>query len=300
MRTRPSCTGGCPGATSCSGPSPPRPAFFRRGPDRARAEAAAHGWSIAACRAVFVPRDRRIVPGVALAARLRHAAAEAGDGDLSRGRLAAIACLSPHYFIRRFRASTGTPPPIRHPPPDRGAVELLRSGRGVADATARVGLSGQSHLHRHVRRPLGVIPVELSGAGPRLSGVLLEHGHASHAGHPRPSAIAEATLVTPTLEARRTTYSPSTSVGPVGPVLILPRPLALGQERAAHLLGQVQRLPERSMTDSPSRSTGARAGTSSANPGAVPQAILARQLRSRASTTLGKACQEPGRPSRGS
>ncbi len=95
------------------------------------------------------------------------------DGDLSGHRLAAVAGLSPYHFIRRFRASTGTTPHqyvIRRRVERAG--ELLRAGCDIAEAAARVGFSGQSHLHRHVRRLLGVTPGELAGGGgrPRPSG----------------------------------------------------------------------------------------------------------------------------------
>ena len=95
------------------------------------------------------------------------------DGDLSVDRLAAVAGLSPHHFIRRFRASAGTTP---HQYVIRRRVEraegLLRSGCGISEAAARVGFSGQSHLHHHVRRLLGVTPGEIAGGGHRPSGRL--------------------------------------------------------------------------------------------------------------------------------
>lgn len=85
------------------------------------------------------------------------------DGDLSLDRLAAVAGLSPYHFLRRFRASTGTTP---HQYVLRSRVErareLLEAGCGIAQAAARAGFSGQSHLHHHVRRLLGVTPGELA------------------------------------------------------------------------------------------------------------------------------------------
>ncbi|SIO64922.1 transcriptional regulator, AraC family [Singulisphaera sp. GP187] len=85
------------------------------------------------------------------------------DGDLSLGRLAAVAGLSPYHFARLFRVATGTTP---HQYVIRRRVErareLLRGGCDIALAAARVGFSGQSHLHHHVRRLLGVTPGELA------------------------------------------------------------------------------------------------------------------------------------------
>ncbi len=86
------------------------------------------------------------------------------DGDLSLGRLAALAGLGPHHFLRRFRAAAGTTPRqyvIRRRV--ERARELLLGGSGIPQAAARVGFSSQSHLHHHLRRLLGVTPGELAG-----------------------------------------------------------------------------------------------------------------------------------------
>jgi AraC family transcriptional regulator len=86
------------------------------------------------------------------------------DGDLSVDRLADLAGLSPYHFIRLFRAATGTTPRqyvIRRRV--ERARELLTGGSGIAEAAARVGFSSQSHLHRYVRRLLGLTPGELAG-----------------------------------------------------------------------------------------------------------------------------------------
>lgn len=90
------------------------------------------------------------------------------DEPLPVGRLAAIAGLSPYHFIRRFRAATGATP---HQYVIRRRVEraraLIADGRGIAEAAARAGFSGQSHLHPHVRRVLGVTPGDLTPAAGR-------------------------------------------------------------------------------------------------------------------------------------
>lgn len=91
------------------------------------------------------------------------------DGDLSLDRLAAVAGLSPYHFARQFRAAAGTTP---HQYVIRRRVErarqLLQGGCGITQAAIRVGFAGQSHLHHHVRRLLGVTPGEL--ARPRDNG----------------------------------------------------------------------------------------------------------------------------------
>ncbi len=46
------------------------------------------------------------------------------------------------------------------------AGELLRAGSGIAEAAAQAGFSGQSHLHHHVRRLLGVTPGDLARRRP--------------------------------------------------------------------------------------------------------------------------------------
>ncbi len=85
------------------------------------------------------------------------------EGDLSVDRLAAVAGLSPFHFLRLFRGSTGTTPRqyVIGRRVER-ARQLLEGGCGIAQAAVRSGFSGQSHLHRHVRRWLGVTPGDLA------------------------------------------------------------------------------------------------------------------------------------------
>lgn len=86
------------------------------------------------------------------------------DGDLSLDRLAAVAGLSPCHFARRFRAAAGETP-HRYVIGRRveRARELLQGGCEIARAATLAGFSGQSHLHHHVRRLLGVTPGDLAG-----------------------------------------------------------------------------------------------------------------------------------------
>ncbi len=85
------------------------------------------------------------------------------DGDLSLGTLAVLAGLSPYHFTRLFRTATGTTPHqyviLRRV---ERARQLLLEGVDIAQAAARSGFSGQSHLHHHLRRILGVTPGDLA------------------------------------------------------------------------------------------------------------------------------------------
>jgi AraC family transcriptional regulator len=168
------------------GPGGLRPAAVRRDPfaaevTRKLAEASAdRRWRVAlaellgAALAVHLLREygadkgrtgRRAVglPGGAIR-RVTHHIERHLDGDLSVARLADLAGLSPFHFIRLFRGATGTTP---HQHVIRRRVErareLVLGGQGIAESAARVGFSSQSHLHRHVRRVLGLTPGELAG-----------------------------------------------------------------------------------------------------------------------------------------
>lgn len=74
--------------------------------------------------------------------------------------LAREACLSPFYFIRLFKQSTGLPP-HRYVLKCRllKAKELLSSGEfRVAEAAYETGFCDQSHLNRHFRKFFGFTP----------------------------------------------------------------------------------------------------------------------------------------------
>ncbi|MBD1845406.1 helix-turn-helix transcriptional regulator [Cyanobacteria bacterium FACHB-63] len=82
------------------------------------------------------------------------------DQDLSLGELAAIAKMSPHYFLQLFKQSTGVTP---HQFVIRARVErakeLLIAGRlPIAEVAKQVGFVDQSHLHRHCKKLLGITP----------------------------------------------------------------------------------------------------------------------------------------------
>ncbi|MBD2079930.1 AraC family transcriptional regulator [Leptolyngbya sp. FACHB-17] len=82
------------------------------------------------------------------------------DQDLSLGELAAIAKMSPRYFLQLFKQSTGVTP---HQFVIRARVarakELLIAGRlPIAEVAKQVGFVDQSHLHRHCKKLLGITP----------------------------------------------------------------------------------------------------------------------------------------------
>ena len=80
--------------------------------------------------------------------------------ELGLAELAAIAHLSPHYFTRLFKRSTGCTP---HQFVIRCRVEqakaLLLSGKdSIAEIAQQVGFANQAHLNVHIKRSLGVTP----------------------------------------------------------------------------------------------------------------------------------------------
>jgi len=80
--------------------------------------------------------------------------------NLTLTELAALAAISPHYFTRLFRQSTGVTP---HQYLIRCRIEraqtLLREGRlTIGQIAQEVGFADQSHFTRHFRRTVGVTP----------------------------------------------------------------------------------------------------------------------------------------------
>jgi AraC family transcriptional regulator len=81
--------------------------------------------------------------------------------ELSLDHLAAVVGMSPYYFARLFKSSTGLPP---HQYVIARRVErakgLLRDARRfpLADIAAEVGFSSQSHFTHHFKRLVGVTP----------------------------------------------------------------------------------------------------------------------------------------------
>lgn len=109
--------------------------------------------------------------GSGLSARALKAATDyVGDnlaGELSLAELAAQANLSPYYFSRLFKRSTGVSP---HQYVVRERVRkakelLLRGGLPVAAVAREVGFADQGHLSRHTKRLLGATPGEILAEG---------------------------------------------------------------------------------------------------------------------------------------
>ena len=82
------------------------------------------------------------------------------DCDLSLVELAAIAQMSPHYFSQLFKQSVRmTPHQYVIRARVESAKELLAQGNlTIAEVAKSVGFVDQSHLHRHLKRLMGVTP----------------------------------------------------------------------------------------------------------------------------------------------
>jgi AraC family transcriptional regulator len=86
------------------------------------------------------------------------------DGTVSLAELAAVADLSPHHFIRQFRAATGSPP-YRYFVRLRleKAKELIEAGnQSLSEVAHSMGVSDQPHLTRHFQKHFGYSPGEIS------------------------------------------------------------------------------------------------------------------------------------------
>jgi AraC family transcriptional regulator len=82
------------------------------------------------------------------------------DRDLSLQELSNMVQMSPHYFSKLFKQSTGTTP---HQYVIRCRIEraknLMQQGKlSLAEIATQVGFVDQSHLHRYFKRLVGVTP----------------------------------------------------------------------------------------------------------------------------------------------
>lgn len=80
--------------------------------------------------------------------------------NLGVGELANVVQMSPYYFTRLFKQSTGLTP---HQYVIRRRVErakqlLLQGKLTIAQVAYTVGFAHQSHLNRHFKRWLGMTP----------------------------------------------------------------------------------------------------------------------------------------------
>lgn len=80
--------------------------------------------------------------------------------DLTLTEMAAIASLSPYYFLRLFKQSMGMTPHqyILHSRINKAKYLLQHSKLSIAEIAVRVGFCDQSHLTRCFKRMLGVTP----------------------------------------------------------------------------------------------------------------------------------------------
>ncbi|MUG95956.1 helix-turn-helix domain-containing protein [Scytonema sp. UIC 10036] len=80
--------------------------------------------------------------------------------DLTLTTLAAIACMSPSYFSRLFKQSTGRAPHqyVIRCRIDRAKQLLLQGELSLAEIAHRLGFAHQSHLSHHFKRQVGSSP----------------------------------------------------------------------------------------------------------------------------------------------
>jgi AraC family transcriptional regulator len=82
------------------------------------------------------------------------------DCELCLADLAAISHLSPHYFTRLFKQSTGYTPHqyVIRCRVERAKTLLLTGKDSIATIAQQVGFANQAHLNVHLKRLLGVTP----------------------------------------------------------------------------------------------------------------------------------------------
>jgi AraC family transcriptional regulator len=132
---------------------------------RLAAESLANLLAVHLIRHVLAPRQStRRRYGTLPRAKLRAVVAyveEHLDAGPSLEQMAAVARLSPHYFVRQFKRATGLPPHqyVIARRVER-AKQLLQTGGdfSLAEVAARVGFSDQSQFCQHFKRLVGVTP----------------------------------------------------------------------------------------------------------------------------------------------
>ena len=82
------------------------------------------------------------------------------DRDLSIRELSNVVQMSPHYFSRLFKITTGITPHqyIIRCRIERAKNLLQQNQLSIANIAKEVGFADQSHLHRHFKRLVGVTP----------------------------------------------------------------------------------------------------------------------------------------------
>ena len=86
------------------------------------------------------------------------------DRDLSLKKLSDLLQMSPHYFSRLFKQTTGRTPHqyIINCRIERAKYLIQQGKLSLADIATQVGFVDQSHLHRHFKRLVGVTPKTFS------------------------------------------------------------------------------------------------------------------------------------------
>jgi AraC family transcriptional regulator len=82
------------------------------------------------------------------------------DRDLSLQELSNLVQMSPHYFSKLFKQSTGTTPHqyVIRCRIERAKCLMGQSKLSLAEIAIQVGFVDQSHLHRHFTRLVGITP----------------------------------------------------------------------------------------------------------------------------------------------
>jgi AraC family transcriptional regulator len=82
------------------------------------------------------------------------------DRNLGLTELAKIANLSPHYFTRLFKQSTGLTPHqfVIRCRVERAKSLLIKGKDSIADIAQQAGFANQAHLNMHLKRLLGITP----------------------------------------------------------------------------------------------------------------------------------------------
>jgi AraC family transcriptional regulator len=85
------------------------------------------------------------------------------DRELGLTELAEISHLSPHYFTRLFKRSTGLTPHqfVIQCRVERAKDLLLQGKDSIVEIAQQVGFANQAHLNVHIKRSLGVTPKQI-------------------------------------------------------------------------------------------------------------------------------------------
>lgn len=110
--------------------------------------------------AAQVPREAVVQTPHPSTALIKAQLEEALARPWTLGELAAIACLEPTYFVRRFRTDTGLPPMVwlARLRAERAATLLLQTPLSVQEIGERVGWSDLSYFARRFRAHFGCSP----------------------------------------------------------------------------------------------------------------------------------------------